>query len=195
MKKTVYITLVLMLVMVALPSYAKALSSQKVIDFIMKKAPEGASVKLIKDIPIGETGFSYLLFDYKVGGQSKQISFVSDGSFATNSFVELETGRNITEYYEAISKTIEIPVNIDEIYFGDPETAKVKIIVFSDFECPPIAKHSLLNFNHFLKSTVPTLLPTISTTLFLFIKMQCFWQRFMKQVKISVTNTTCITEI
>lgn len=111
--------------------------------------------------------------------------------------MELETGRNITEYYEAISKTIEIPVNIDEIYFGDPETAKVKIIVFSDFECPYCQTLSVELQPFFLKSTVPTLLPTISTTLFLFIKkMQCFWQRFMKQVKkISVTNTTCITEI
>ncbi len=84
--------------------------------------------------------------------------------------MELETGRNITEYYEAISKTIEIPVNIDEIYFGDPETAKVKIIVFSDFECPYCQTLSVELQPFFLKSTVPTLLPTISTTLFLFIK-------------------------
>jgi len=136
MKKTAYIMLALMLAMMTVPSYAKPSPSQKVMEFMMKKAPQGASVKLIKEIPVGETGFSYLLFDYKAGGQSKQISFVSNGEFVTNSFVELETGKNITEYYEAISKTIEVPVDAGEVYFGDPETAKVNIVVFSDFECP-----------------------------------------------------------
>ncbi|HCW92368.1 MAG TPA: hypothetical protein DHM44_01665 [Flexistipes sinusarabici] len=115
-------------------SYSEA--TTKLIQFLENKSNGQAEIRVKDEIKIPESDFYFVLIDFKAGQDEKELSFVTNGKYITNALIELESGQNLAQYYETISKTVDIEVSEDEIYFGNPETAKVKIVIFSDFECP-----------------------------------------------------------
>jgi len=121
-------------------NYSEATKS--IIKYLNKKSQGKADISVKKEIRIPESDFYYVLLDFNLGNKSKELSFITNGKYITNALFDLKTGKNLAKYYESISKTIDVEVSKDEVYFGEPKNAKVKIIVFSDFECPYCKKMS-----------------------------------------------------
>jgi len=117
-------------------------ATKNIIKYLNKKSQGKAVISVKKEIDIPESNFYYVLLDFSLGDKSKELSFITNGKYITNALIDLETGKNLAKYYESISKTVDVEVSEDEVYFGDPENAKVEIIVFSDFECPYCRKMS-----------------------------------------------------
>jgi len=115
-------------------NYSKA--TQNLITFFKQKSDNQTEIQVIKEIDIPESDFFYVLLKFTTAQTSKELSFITNGKYITNSLIDLKTGNNLAQYYESKAKTIEVETSEDEVYFGNPEKAKVKIVIFSDFECP-----------------------------------------------------------
>ncbi|TYB84281.1 MAG: DsbA family protein [Kosmotoga sp.] len=117
-------------------------ATKSIIKYLNKKSQGKADIIVKKEIRIPESDFYYVLLDFSLGDKSKELSFITNGKYITNALIDLKTGKNLAKYYESISKTIDVKVSKNKVYFGEPKNAKVEIIVFSDFECPYCKKMS-----------------------------------------------------
>jgi protein-disulfide isomerase len=133
-KTTLFV--ITMFVIQTVNAHAYSPAAEKVLFFLKARSDNKAQVDVISETPIPGSDFQFLLLNFKLGNVEKEISFVTNGKYITNALIELETGKNVAEYYEATAKTVSVETSPDELYFGNPDTAKVRIVVFSDFECP-----------------------------------------------------------
>lgn len=90
-------------------------------------------VKVVVDEEFKELpGFRFITLDIR----GQEISIVTNGKYALPNVVDMEHSADIVEKYKLkFAKPVEIEVSKEDFYFGNPE-GKVKIVVFSDFECP-----------------------------------------------------------
>jgi protein-disulfide isomerase len=133
-KTTLFV--ITMFVIQTVNAHAYSPAAEKVLFFLKARSDNKAQVDVISETPIPGSDFQFLLLNFKLGNVEKEISFVTNGKYITNALIELETGKNVAEYYEATAKTVSVETSPDELYFGNPDTAKVRIVVFSDFQCP-----------------------------------------------------------
>lgn len=80
-------------------------------------------------------GFSYVKLNITTDADNKTLGFYTNGKYVVTGLVDINTGDNLVNYIKAVSDIVNIEIRSDEFYYGNPD-AKLKIVVFSDFECP-----------------------------------------------------------
>ncbi|GAB1537048.1 MAG: thioredoxin domain-containing protein [Geovibrio sp.] len=109
-------------------------TAKQLISILQKKSEGQARINVISETVIPGTDFKFILLDFAIGQESKEISFVTNGRYITNALVDLETGQNVALYYETTARKVSVETSPDELYFGNPN-GKAKVVIFSDYNC------------------------------------------------------------
>ncbi|MEF3254533.1 MAG: hypothetical protein K6348_03060 [Deferribacterales bacterium] len=74
-------------------------ATKKLIKFLEDKSNGQVEIHVKDEIKIPESDFYFVLVDFKVGQNERELSFVTNGKYITTSLIELETGQNLAQYY------------------------------------------------------------------------------------------------
>ncbi|KAA0257552.1 hypothetical protein FHQ18_09425 [Deferribacter autotrophicus] len=111
-------------------------TAKKVAKIIKKRLHHKGKVTIVDEIdPKVLEGFKYVKLNITTDADNKTFGFYTDGKYVITGLADLKTGENIINYIKAISDTIDVEIRSDELMYGNIN-APVKIVVFSDFECP-----------------------------------------------------------
>ncbi len=107
----------------------------------------GINVKVLLDKPIPDKniklpGYRFVTIKIWKGKRSQTLSFFTDGNYIIRDFEIAGRPMNLIENFQSEYLVYKVPVSNDEIVFGSPN-AKVKVVLFGDFECP-FCKRTLL---------------------------------------------------
>ncbi|MGA1847283.1 DsbA family protein [Deferribacter abyssi] len=109
----------------------------KTVKKIVEKRIRGkAKVTLLDEVdPKVIDGFKYIKLNIITDADNKTFGFYTNGKYIITGLADLKTGENVINYIRAISDTVNVEIRSDELIYGNVN-APVKIVVFSDFECP-----------------------------------------------------------
>ncbi len=100
----------------------------------------GINVKILidKEIPdknIKLPGYRFITMKLWKGKREQILSFLTNGVYMIRDIEIVGKPSNLIEDFQTQFLTYNVPVKKNEIVYGKPN-AKVKIIIFGDFECP-----------------------------------------------------------
>jgi protein-disulfide isomerase len=111
-------------------------TAKEVKNIIKKRLNNKGKVTIINEIdPKLLTDFKYIKLNITTDADNKTFGFYTDGKYVITGLTDLETGENVINYIKAISDIVNVEIRSDELMYGNVN-APVKIVVFSDFECP-----------------------------------------------------------
>jgi len=143
MKKVVLSSILFIFFVFSVNIFAKELSPQA--KSVLEKFNnffKGRNIKveilIDKEIPLKNVNlpnYRFIIIKLSKGKRTQTLAFLSDGKYIIRDFEIAGKPMNLIENFKSEYLVYKVPVKREDLMFGKPD-AKVKVVVFGDFECP-----------------------------------------------------------